>query len=112
MRSFALARMEYGHVLNQELNGCLQTVVYSVERRLKVTTQQYVFGSYIDEPILKEDANGNIVYYTRNQQYSVTALTDTSGNVIKRYAYTAYGKTTIFDGAGAPIEGMRFFHGK
>ena len=33
----------------------------------------------------------------------MTALTDTSGNVVERYAYTAYGKTTILDGAGAQI---------
>ena len=65
--------------------------------------QQYVYGSYVDEPILKEDANGDVVYYTRNQQYSITALTDSSGNVVERYAYTAYGEASIFNGAGAPI---------
>ena len=37
----------------------------------------------------------------RTQQYSVTALTDSSGNVTERYAYSAYGTPTIADGNGA-----------
>ena len=42
-------------------------------------------------------------YYHRGQQYSITALTDSSGNVTERYAYTAYGTPTITDGAGATL---------
>ena len=42
-------------------------------------------------------------YYHRSQQYSVTALTDSNGNVTERYAYTAYGTPTITDGAGATL---------
>jgi RHS repeat-associated protein len=39
--------------------------------------------------------------FHRTQQYSVTALTDSNGNVTERYAYTAYGTPTITDAAGA-----------
>jgi RHS repeat-associated protein len=35
------------------------------------------------------------LYYHRNQQYSVTALTDGSGTIVERYAYSAYGVPTI-----------------
>ena len=42
-------------------------------------------------------------YYHRNQQYSITALTDSSGNVTERYAYAGYGKLSVFDGAGATL---------
>lgn len=35
-----------------------------------------------------------------NQQYSVTALTDGSGAVVERYAYSAYGSPTITDASG------------
>ena len=46
---------------------------------------------------------GDLRYYHRTQQYSVTALTDSSGNVTERYAYTAYGEVSVFDGAGAAL---------
>jgi RHS repeat-associated protein len=36
----------------------------------------------------------------RNQQYSIYALTDGSGNISERYAYTAYGALTITDASG------------
>ncbi|MGV3485149.1 MAG: RHS repeat-associated core domain-containing protein [Planctomycetaceae bacterium] len=39
-------------------------------------------------------------YYHRNQQYSVTAVTDGSGTVVERYAYSAYGTPTITDASG------------
>jgi len=61
--------------------------------------EQYVYGSYIDEPILK-DGTGGSVYYSRNQQYSVTALSNSTGSVGERYAYDAYGDLNIFDAAG------------
>jgi RHS repeat-associated protein len=38
----------------------------------------------------------------RNQQYSITAITDGSGVVIERYAYSAYGTPTITDASGTP----------
>ena len=38
----------------------------------------------------------------RNQQYSITAVTDGSGAVVERYAYTAYGTPTITDASGTP----------
>ena len=42
-------------------------------------------------------------YYHRSQQYSVTALTDSNGNVTERYAYSAYGTPTITDASGAVL---------
>ena len=69
-------------------------------------TEQYVYASYIDEPILKDgtlSSGTGIVYYSRNQQYSITGLTDTSGNVVERYSYSAYGDLTIYDSTGTSI---------
>jgi RHS repeat-associated protein len=47
-----------------------------------------------------------------SQQYSITALTDSSGNIKERYAYSAYGELTITDGSGtvrsATAEGNRY----
>ena len=39
----------------------------------------------------------------RNQQYSVTALTDGGGAIIERYAYTAYGQMTFANASGSEI---------
>ncbi|TWU32434.1 tRNA3(Ser)-specific nuclease WapA precursor [Novipirellula aureliae] len=41
--------------------------------------------------------------YHRNQQYSVTALTDGGGLVKERYAYDAYGTPTISDASGTTL---------
>ncbi|HMP79852.1 MAG TPA: RHS repeat-associated core domain-containing protein, partial [Pirellulaceae bacterium] len=67
-----------------------------------------VYGSYIDEPILRHAGTGtplpttgdDAIYYHRNQQYSIIALTDAAGTLIERYAYSAYGEFSIFAPAG------------
>jgi RHS repeat-associated protein len=41
-------------------------------------------------------------YYSRNQQFSITALTDDSGQLVERYAYDAYGNTITM----SPVGGM------
>jgi RHS repeat-associated protein len=41
--------------------------------------------------------------YYRNQQYSITAMTTSTGAVAERYAYTAYGQPTILNATGSPI---------
>jgi RHS repeat-associated protein len=38
--------------------------------------------------------------FHRNQQYSITALTDGGGSIVERYAYTAYGQATFADASG------------
>ena len=63
-------------------------------------TYRYVWGIYIDEPILRQASDGEILYYHRNQQYSTTALTNNSGLVVERYAYTAYGQIKVMTHTG------------
>lgn len=60
-------------------------------------TYRYVFASYIDEPVVRKatGSSGTVVYFHRNQQYSILALTDALGAIVERYAYTAYGQPTI-----------------
>ena len=60
----------------------------------------FVYGSYIDEPLMME-AGSTKSYYSRNQQFSITALTDGSGNVVERYAYDGSGRTVIMSPTGA-----------
>ncbi len=81
--------------------------------------RKYVNASYVDEPVLLIDrtASGSVgagtderFYYHRNQQYSITALTDNSGAVTERYAYTAYGEPTILDGPGTTTRTTSFIN--
>ncbi|MFN9245594.1 MAG: RHS repeat domain-containing protein, partial [Planctomycetota bacterium] len=64
---------------------------------------RYVYGSYVDEPLLRHAGTGTTLptsgtgalYYNRNQQYSIIGLSDAAGTLVERYAYTAYGELTI-----------------
>jgi RHS repeat-associated protein len=70
-------------------------------------TQQYVFGGYIDEPLVIDrnldsdsDANGagdQRLFYYQNSLYSVFALADTSAHILEGYQYDAYGRQTVYD---------------
>jgi RHS repeat-associated protein len=65
-------------------------------------TYTYVYASYIEEPVMRGGSDG-LRYYHRNQQYSITALTDGGGSIVERYAYTAYGQVTILDSSLSPL---------
>jgi len=43
-----------------------------------------------------------------NQQYSITAMTTSTGAVAERYAYTAYGQPTILDASGTVLPTSNF----
>jgi RHS repeat-associated protein len=43
-----------------------------------------------------------------NQQYSVTAITTSTGTIAERYAYTAYGQPTILDASGTVLPTSNF----
>ncbi len=72
-------------------------------------TYTYVYASYIDEPVLR-GGSGGLRYYHRNQQYSITAVSDGGGSVVERYAYSAYGQVAIFDGSGSQISNFKSLH--
>jgi RHS repeat-associated protein len=67
-----------------------------------VVTQQYVYGIYIDEPLII-DRNLNTtpqrLFYYQNTLYSVYALADAtaSANIVEGYQYDAYGRQSVFD---------------
>jgi RHS repeat-associated protein len=83
-----------------------QTIAdYGIGDAPTIPLYRYVYGSYIDEPVVRKGAgtSGTIHYYHRNQQYSVYAITSSIGTIAERYAYTAYGQPTILDPMGAAI---------
>jgi RHS repeat-associated protein len=68
----------------------------------------YVYGSYIDEPLMMMPVGGGPVkkyYYHANNLYNVTAITDKNGAVVERYNYSPYGEATILDAAGTTVLG-------
>jgi RHS repeat-associated protein len=83
-----------------------QTIAdYPVGGVASTPTYRYVYASYIDEPVVRKAAgtSGTIHYYHRNQQYSITAMTTSTGAVAERYAYTAYGQPTILNASGSVL---------
>ncbi len=74
-------------------------------------TEQYAYGSYIDEPIIKDGtllSGTGIVYYHHDRRFSVVALTNTSGSAVERYAYSPYGAMSAFSGNGTLIGGTSY----
>jgi RHS repeat-associated protein len=70
-------------------------------------SKRYVYGDYVDEPVVLLVGAGTTApkyYYHQNSLYSVAALTDQAGAVQERYAYTAYGKPLFCDASGTPLD--------
>jgi len=65
--------------------------------------REFVYGGYVDEVVAYTQTVAGVTkrYYPHyNHLYSVAALTDTSGAVVERYTYDAYGKQKITDASG------------
>jgi RHS repeat-associated protein len=83
-----------------------QTIAdYPVGGAATTPTFRYVYASYIDEPVVRKGptSTSTVHFYHRNQQYSVTAITTSTGAIAERYAYTAYGQPTILNASGTVI---------
>jgi RHS repeat-associated protein len=83
-----------------------QTIAdYPVGGAATTPTFRYVYASYIDEPVVRKGPTSTSTahFYHRNHQYSVTAITTSTGAIAERYAYTAYGQPTILNASGTVI---------
>jgi len=74
---------------------------------------QFVWSQrYIDAPVLRDenknadndctDPEDQRLFYLNDANMNVTALVNTSGTVLERYAYTPYGKPSFFDANWQP----------
>lgn len=67
----------------------------------------YVYGIGIDEPLMRHRTGPypDRIYYHFNSLGSVTALTDSAGDVIEKYDYDVYGAVTVYapDGSERPL---------
>ncbi|MCB2180964.1 MAG: PKD domain-containing protein [Desulfobulbaceae bacterium] len=79
------------HILSEYLNGTLAA--------------HYVYSNRVDEPLMTLQG-GSVYFYHADGQGNVVALTDSSGNVVQRYGYDAWGQLLVnsgsfsFSGAG------------
>ena len=56
--------------------------------------RSFIYGNYIDEVLVMTDASTGSYYYVHDHLYSPTVLINSSGTVVERYEYDAYGKMT------------------
>ena len=83
-----------------------QTIAdYPVGGAATTPTFRYVYASYIDEPVVRKGptSTSTVHFYHRNHQYSITAVTTSTGSIAERYAYTAYGQPTILDASASVL---------
>jgi len=67
-----------------------------------VMQRWYIYGNYIDEVLRITDSSNNKYYYVHDHLYSPAALVNTSGNVVERYEYDAYGACRVLEPNFAP----------
>lgn len=53
--------------------------------------------AYIDQLICRDDPTPQRLYACQDANFNLTAITDTSGNVVERYVFDPYGDRTIYD---------------
>jgi len=65
-------------------------------------TRQYIYGNGIDEIIRMDKYEGtlHLLLLPYNDIGSVTAITDSQGNLVERVTYDIYGMPTFWDPAG------------
>jgi len=68
-----------------------------------VQLRYFVYGNYIDEPlVMHRQSDGEDYYYGHDHLYSTVVLLDDAGNVVERYEYDAYGTAHIMDASYNP----------
>ncbi len=75
-------------VIEEYVNGILDKV--------------HTYGAGTDN-LLMTKTQGQKYYYSKNKKQSITAITDSVGNLVERYKYSAYGLMKIFNAQGQEI---------
>ncbi len=70
--------------------------------------QRYVYGTGLDEVLIRVTAAGTKSYFHQNYQGSVIAITDSSGAVSNRYTYSPFGESPSLAGTSHGYTGQRF----
>jgi RHS repeat-associated protein len=89
----------FGRRIEKNVNGVITRYLYDNEDILfeingnNNIIAAYVHGPGIDEPIAM--TNGQSYYYHTDALGSITAITDSTGNVVQRYEYDSFGNITF-----------------
>ncbi|MFO0795348.1 MAG: RHS repeat-associated core domain-containing protein, partial [Candidatus Brocadiaceae bacterium] len=82
------------------------------------SNQQYVYGKWLDEPIaIHTDSDGDgaidaTFFYHDDGKSNIAAITNASGDVVKRYTYDAYGKEFNLGSGRAFVPNPYLFAGR
>jgi RHS repeat-associated protein len=95
--------------------GTQRSLYYSIawqvleEQVAGIMQDQYVWSPLYIDAMIERDASGQRLYVQQHANQDVTALLDTSGNVLERYTYDAFGQFTVltanWSGRGASSYG-------
>ena len=88
-----------GRRVSRTVSGGTTTCVYDggqiiAEYNGGTLLRKYIYGPGINEPVCMV-ASGGTYYYHFDGLGSVAALTDSSGTLVEKYRYDAFGATTI-----------------
>ncbi len=96
-----------GRRTTKTINGNTLKYTYSAAAQIEernssnVLLNRTVFTNFLN-PVMNEKA-GSKYYYHQNELGSVEAITNTSGRLIERYQYDAFGKPTRYDSTNNPL---------
>jgi RHS repeat-associated protein len=96
-----------GRRMSKEVNGVKKQFRYDGQNLIlemggtDTIMANYTFGLGIDNPLMM-NRTANNYYYTKDGLGSVTALTDSTGNVVHEYKYSVYGE--IVEETGNSVE--------
>ena len=103
--TYSLAYDALGRCVQRTINGVNKYYIYDGERPILeydgagALAAWNVYGKGIDEILMRTDYTFNPVrtyYLQHDHEGSVIHVTDTSGTLIERYRYDAYGAPTIY----------------
>ena len=114
---YSLAYDALGRCVKRDLNGVATYYIYDGERPIVeynssgTIIARNVYGKGIDEILMRTNPginSGQPFYYAQDHEGSVTHLLNSSGAIIERYRYDAFGAPTFFNGGGTQILSTAF----
>jgi RHS repeat-associated protein len=94
----------FGRRIQKDVGGVITNYIYDGDQLIAEydgsgnLTKKFIYGPGIDEPVCVIASDSEAIYfYHFDGLSSVSEITNAGGNVVEKYEYDAYGKTTIKD---------------
>lgn len=101
--------------IQKDVDGTKTRYVYSAWQHLAdydgtsdTLQTRYVYGVGLNEPLISVSAGGVLTYMHADQLGSIMALTDNTGAVTNRFAYSPWGESDSMSGTTFGFTGQRF----